>query len=361
MLADQQRSTYLDLELPSDQAKLADPELYLAGYEGTLVILDEIHRTPGIFQVLRGVIDARRRKGIKAGQFLALGSASMDLLRQSAETLAGRISYLELTPFTVTEVANDDVSTADRLWVRGGFPESFLADNDAASLEWRRAFIQTYLERDIPLLGPRIPSETLHRFWQMLAHAQGQLFHAAPLASGLGASGHTVARYLAILADLLLVRRLQPWSGNLKKRLVRSPKVYVRDSGLVHALLGIRDREELLGHPVAGPSWEGWVIENLLSQGAPHATAWFYRSSAGAEIDLLLEFAAGDRHAVEIKRSLNDPRPSKGFHLACDDLQVRGRWVVYPGRERYRLDARTEVVPFTEATRPDFNWTTKPQ
>jgi hypothetical protein len=349
MLADEEgdRALYLDLELPSDRAKLADPELYFANHEDKLVILDEIHRTPGIFQALRGVIDRRRRRGIKAGQFLVLGSASMDLLRQSAETLAGRIAYLELTPFMAPEVVKNDASTADRLWVRGGFPDSFLARSDAASFTWRQAFIQTYLERDIPLLGPRIPAETLHRFWQMLAHGQGQLFHAAPLASGLGVSGHTVARYLDVLVDLLLVRRLPPWSGSFKKRLVRSPKVYVRDSGIVHTLLGIRDQEELFGHPVAGPSWEGFVIENLLSQALPRAAAWFYRSAAGAEIDLLLEFGPSHRHAVEIKRSLGDPRPSKGFHLACDDLKVRGRWVVYPGRERYRLDARTEVVPFT--------------
>ena len=357
-LADEERdhALYLDLELPSYRAKLADPELYFASHEEKLAILDEIHRTPGIFQVLRGVIDRQRRKGIKAGQFLVLGPASMDLLGQSAESLAGRIAYLELTPFTAPEVVKNDTPVADRLWQRGGFPDSFLASSDAASFEWRRAFIQTYLERDIPMLGPRIPAETLHRFWQMLAHGQGQLFHAAPLASGLGVSGHTVARYLDVLADLLLVRRLQPWAENLKKRLVRSPKTYVRDSGLVHTLLGIRDQEELLGHPVAGPSWEGFVIENLLSQAPPRATAWFYRSSGGAEIDLLLELAAGHRHAVEIKRSLSDPRPSKGFHLACDDLKVRGRWVVYPGRERYRLDARTEVVPFSEAARPDFRW-----
>ena len=358
-LADEARdhALYLDLELPSDRAKLADAELYFASHEDKLVILDEIHRTPGIFQVLRGVIDRRRRKGIKVDEFLVLGSASMDLLRQSAETLAGRIAYLELTPFTAPEVVKNHTSFADRLWVRGGFPDSFLASSDAASFEWRRAFIQTYLERDIPMLGPRIPAETLHRFWQMLAHGQGQLFHAAPLASGLGVSGHTVTRYLDVLSDLLLVRRLQPWAGNLRKRLVRSPKAYVRDSGLVHALLGIRDQEELFGHPVAGPSWEGFVIENLLSQAPPSTTACFYRSSAGAEIDLLLELAAGHRHAVEIKRSLSDPRPSKGFHLACDDLKVRGRWVVYPGRERYRLDTRTEVVPFTDAARPDFRWT----
>ena len=358
MLAEEKgdRAQYLDLELPSDRAKLADPELYFAGQGDKLVILDEIHRTPDIFRVLRSVIDRRRRKGIKAGEFLVLGSASMDLLRQSAETLAGRIAYLELTPFTAPEVVKSDTLTAERLWVRGGFPDSFLAASERASSEWRRAFIQTYLERDIPTLGPRIPAETLHRFWQMLAHAQGQLFHAAPLASSLGVSGHTVARYLDVLVDLLLVRRLQPWAGNLKKRLVRSPKVYIRDSGIVHALLGIRDREELLGHPVAGSSWEGLVIENLISLAPPQTAAWFYRSLAGAEIDLLLEFAAGRRQGVEIKRSVSDPRPSKGFHLACDDLKVEGRWVIYPGRERYRLDARTECVPFTEVTQPGFRW-----
>jgi hypothetical protein len=362
-LADQQpgHALYLDLELPSDRAKLADPELYFASNEDKLVILDEIHRTPGIFQVLRGVIDRRRRHGIKSGQFLVLGSASMDLLRQSAETLAGRISYLELTPFLVPELAKDDPAILDRLWVRGGFPPSFLAANDVASLEWRQAFIETYLERDIPQLGPRIPAETLHRFWQMLAHTQGQLFHAAPLASSLGVSGQTVARYLDILVDLLLVRRLPAWTGNLKKRLVRSPKVYVRDSGLVHALLGIGDLDELFGHPVAGLSWEGLVIENLLSQAPPRTTASFYRSAAGAEIDLLLDFAGGHRHAVEIKRSLGDPRPGKGFHIACDDLKVQGRWVIYPGRDRYRLDAQTEAVPFAEATRPDFQWPPTPR
>lgn len=348
------RAVYLDLELPSDRAKVADAELYFASHENELVILDEIHRTPGIFQVLRGIIDRRRRTGIKSGEFLVLGSASMDLLQQSAETLAGRIAFLELTPFSAPEVARSSTSMADRLWLRGGFPESFLAHTEQASFEWRRAFIQTYLERDIPMLGPRIPAETLHRFWQMLAHAQGQLFHAAPLASGLGVSGHTVTRYLDILVDLLLVRRLQPWAGNFKKRLVRSPKVYVRDSGLVHTLLGLRDQEELLGHPVVGPSWESFVIENLLWLAPPQTTAWFYRTSAGAEIDLLLELAGGQRHAVEIKRSTSDPRPSKGFDLACDDLEVRTRWVVYPGQERYRLDRRTEAMPLVELTRPGF-------
>lgn len=356
MLAEERGAdvVYLDLELPSDRTRLAEPELYLGAQEGKLVILDEIHRVPEIFQTLRGLIDRRRRKGMKAGQFLVLGSASMDLLRQSAETLAGRITYLELAPLVGAEILAGKSGGLDRLWLRGGFPDSFLAPTDEASTDWRLAFIQTYLERDIPALGPRILAETLHRFWRMLAHAQGQPFHAAPLASGLGVSGHTVARYLDILVDLLLVRRLQPWAGNVKKRLVRSPKVYVRDSGLVHALLGIRGMDDLLGHPVAGLSWEGLVIENILALAPPATDAWFYRSSNGAEIDLILELGSRRRHAIEIKRSVRDPRPAKGFYLACDELGIERRWVVYPGRERFPLDARTTVLPFHELGESTF-------
>src|SRR5438270_4827502 len=256
---------YLDLELPSDRAKLSDAEFYFATHEEDLLILDEIHRAPGIFQTLRGIIDRRRRKGIRTGQFLLLGSASIDLLQQSAETLAGRIAYMELTPFLESEVVGFSPNASQALWVRGGFPDSFLAETEVQSFEWRAAFIQTYLERDVPSLGPRIPAETLHRFWQMLAHNQGQMLTAAQLAAGLGISGQTFARYLDIMVDLLLVRRLQPWASNVGKRLVRSPKVYVRDSGLLHTLLGIRDQETLLGHPVVGASWEGMLIENILS------------------------------------------------------------------------------------------------
>ncbi len=356
MLAEERKAevVYLDLELSSDRARMAEPELYLGAQEGKLVILDEIHRVPEIFQTLRGLIDRRRRKGMRTGQFLVLGSASMDLLRQSAETLAGRIAYLELSPLVGAEVLAGKFDGLDRLWLRGGFPESFLAPTEEASTEWRLAFIQTYLERDVPALGPRIPAETLHRFWRMLAHAQGQLFHAAPLASGLGVSGHTVARYLDILVDLLLVRRLQPWAGNIKKRLVRSPKVYVRDSGLIHALLGIRGLDDLLGHPVAGPSWEGLVIENILALVPPATDFWFFRSSNGAEIDLILEFGSRRRHAIEVKRSIRDPRPAKGFHVACDDLGIERRWAVYPGRERFLLDSRTTALPFHELTETTF-------
>ncbi len=340
------KATYLDLELPSDSAKLSDPELFLSGYQNRLVVLDEIQRAPGVFQALRGIIDQRRRKGIRAGQFLLLGSASIELLKQSAETLAGRISYLELTPLTAAEVHAGDPATADRLWVRGGFPDSFLAPDDPASLDWRRSFIATYLERDIPMLGPRIPAETLGRFWRMLAHNQGQLLNAARLAASLGVSGQTVARYLDIMVDLLLVRRLRPWAANAGKRLVRSPKVYVRDSGVAHALLGIADREDLLGHPVAGESWEGFVIENLVASAPPGTEAWFYRSSAGAEIDLILQLGARDLWAVEVKRSLS-PTPSRGFHVACDDVKATRRLLVYPGTDPYRLKGDVEVVPLT--------------
>lgn len=337
-------AVYLDLELPSDRAKLLDPELYLSAHQNQLVILDEIQRTPGIFQVLRGLIDDQRRKGKRAGQFLLLGSASIELLKQSAESLAGRIAYLELTPFTAAEVEGTGPGALDRVWLRGGFPDSFLAPTDPISFEWRLAFIQTYLQRDIPVLGPRVPAETLHRFWQMLAHDHGQLFNAARLAAGLGVSGQTVGRYLDILVDVLLVRRLQPWTRNAGKRLVRSPKVYVRDSGIVHALLRIVDREQLLGHPVVGPSWEGFIIENLLAAAPAGTGAWFYRTSAGAEIDLLLELPAKGLWAIEVKRSIGSPQPSKGFQIACEDVKATSRFVIYPGTERFRIDAHTEVV-----------------
>jgi hypothetical protein len=346
-LADElgQQALYLDLELPSGRAKLTDPELYLSQHAERLVILDEIHRLPGIFETLRSLIDQRRRKGKRSCHFLLLGSASIDLLQQSAETLAGRIAYEELTPFSVSEVAEAGVGSTDQLWMRGGFPDSFLAANDQDSFTWRSAFIQTYLERDVPALGPRIPAETLRRYWQMLAHNQGQMLNAAQLASGLGVSGHTVARYLDIMVDLLLVRRLQPWSTNTKKRLVRTPKVYVRDTGLLHALLGIRDQEELLGHPVVGASWEGMLIENILDALPPTARPTFYRTSAGAEIDLVIEFNAKERWAIEVKRSLGSPAPSKGFYIGCEDIRATKQIVLYPGEERYSLDPKTEVMP----------------
>jgi predicted AAA+ superfamily ATPase len=339
-----EHALYLDLELPSDRAKLADAELYFAAHADRLLILDEIHRLPGLFTTLRGTVDRRRRSGKRTRQFLLLGSASIDLMRQSAESLAGRIAYAYLTPFSVREVAGNANADDDGLWVRGGFPDSFLARSDAQSYRWRTAFIRTYLERDVPALGPRIPAETLGRFWQMLAHNQGQMLNAAQLAGSLGISGQTVARYLDIMVELLLVRRLQPWAANTKKRLVRSPKVYVRDSGLVHALLEITDREHLLGHPVAGASWEGMLVENVIGALPENARASFYRTAAGAEIDLVIEFGR-ERWGIEMKRSISDPSPKRGFYVACADIEATRQVVLYPGRDRFSLDEKTEVMP----------------
>ena len=337
-------SLYLDLESPTDRAKLADAGRYLAEHEDKLVILDEVHRAPEIFQILRGLIDQGRRRGKVGGRFLLLGSASVELLKQSGESLAGRISYLELTPFDATEV---DGERMDRLWIRGGFPASFLAANDRISLDWREDFIRTYLERDVPQFGSRIPAETLRRFWTMLAHHQAGMHNAATLAQGLGVDGKTVARYLDLLVDLLLVRRLSPWHRNVGKRLVKSPKVFVRDSGLVHALLGLGNKEQLLGHPVVGPSWESFVLETLLVLAPRGTEANFYRTAAGAEIDLVLTLPGGKLWAVEIKRS-SATKLERGFHLACADLKPARRFVVYPGDDRFPLDAETEVLGLAE-------------
>jgi len=343
-IAEDRPSIYLDLESDADRAKLAEPELYLADHEDKLVILDEVHRRPGLFQNLRGLIDRGRRRGRRTGRFLLLGSASLDLLQQSGETLAGRISYVELDPVDALEI---DSGNLDALWLRGGFPDSLLAADDGASLRWRQDFIRSYLERDIPQLGPRIPAETLRRFWTMLAHHQGGLLNAAQFAQGLGVDGKTVARYLDLLVDLLLVRRLPSWHRNIGKRLVKAPKVYVRDSGIVHALLGLRDKETLLGHPVVGSSWEGFVIETLLAAAPLETGASFYRTAAGAEIDLVLGLPGSRLWAVEIKRSLA-PKLERGFHHACADLQPERSFVVYAGAERFPVGESTEAISLTD-------------
>ena len=302
---------------------------------------------PDLFEVLRGQIDLRRRAGHRAGQFLLLGSASRDLLRQSSESLAGRVVYHELPGFDLLEVGPERL---DELWIRGGFPESCLAGNDGVSLSWRESFIRTYLERDIPQLGPRIPAETLRRFWTMLAHAQGGLFNAASLARGMDVSTSTIARYLDLLVDLMLVRRLAPYHVNVGKRLVKSPKVYVRDSGIVHALLGMRDRDELLAHPVVGASWEGFAIENLAAAAPDGTAAHFYRSSGGAEVDLVLVLPGGERWAIEIKRTLQ-PKMSRGFISACGDIEPAERFFVFAGAEAFPLDPSTRAVPLAELMR----------
>lgn len=332
---------YLDLESEQDRAKLAQPELYLADHQDRLVIFDEVHRVPGLFPVLRGLIDKGRRAGRRAGRYLLLGSASLDLLKQSGETLAGRIAYLELSPFNVLETGE---LPSENLWVAGGFPESLLAPDPRQSLRWRQDFIRTYLERDIPQFGPRIAAETLRRFWVMLAHNQGGLLNTAQFARNLGVDVKTVSGYLDLLVDLMLVRRLPPWHANIGKRIVKSPKVYVRDSGLVHALLAIPDKESLLAHPVVGQSWECFVIENLLAVGMGQAQGFFYRTGGGAEIDLLLLWPDGSLWAVEVKRSLS-PKLERGFYSACADLTPAKKFVVYPGVERYRLAPDIEAIP----------------
>ena len=335
-------SIYLDLEAERDRARLADPGDFLGRHADELVILDEIHRMPALFEELRGIIDEGRRGGKRTGRFLMLGSAAIDLLRQSSESLAGRIEYVELAPLTAIECADD--AGVMPLWLRGGFPDSLLATSDLDSLAIRLSFIRTYLERDVPMFGPRIPAETLERFWKMLAHVQGSLLNASRLASSMAISAPTVTSYLGLLVDLLLVRRLPPYHVNVGKRLVKSPKTYIRDSGLTHALLGIETLDDLLGHPVAGPSWEGFVIESLLAVAPMGARASFYRTSAGAEIDLILEMGA--RHgtwAIEIKRT-RAPRIEKGFRIALDDIKPNRAFVVYGGEDRFPMGNGVEAI-----------------
>jgi uncharacterized protein len=339
-IGQQRASVYLDLEDEDERAKLSYPTRYLADHERELVILDEVHRVPELFQRLRGIIDRGRQHGKANGRLLLLGSAAMDLLKQTGESLAGRISYLELGPFDALEVAPAAIET---LWVRGGFPRSFLAESGDLSMEWRRDFIRTYLERDVPQFGSRIAAETLRRFWTMLAHNQAQVLNAANLARGLGVDGKTVAGYLDLLVDLLLVRRLPAWHRNVGKRLVKSPKVYVRDSGIAHALLGIRDKETLLGHPVVGQTWESFIIETLITAAPDGTEAHYYRTSNGTEVDLVLALPGGKLWAIEVKRS-SAPGIDRGFHAACADLNPQKRFVVYPGTERFALDDTTDAI-----------------
>ena len=337
---------YLDLEDRDDRNRLAEPALFLDNAEDRLVILDEIHRMPEIFQTLRGIIDRGRRKGKGRGRFLILGSASIDMLRQSGETLAGRIAYIDLTPFSVLEVEDARVSR-ECLWLRGGFPDSYLAHSDQDSIAWRRDFIRTYLERDVAAFGPRVPATTLERLWTMLAHNQGTTLNASVLARSLEVSAQSVTRYVDLLSDLLLLRRLPPFQTNIGKRLVKAPKVYVRDSGLVHALLGIASLEQLAGHPVVGMSWEGYVIETLLSVLLPQARSYFYRTSAGAEIDLVIEHNDGARWAIEVKRSLS-AKIRRGFHLACADVEPTRSIVIHAGEDRYPVSENVEGIGVRE-------------
>lgn len=337
-------TAYLDLELDSDLAKLTDAEAYLRRFEHKLLIIDEVQRQPDLFRLLRGLVDARKRSGEKTAQFLLLGSASRDLIQNSSETLAGRIRFLELNPFSVLELAQEDKRfDMETHWMRGGFPDSYLAPSDNESWAWRSDFISSYIERDIPLMGPHISATTMRRLWSMLAHNNSQQVNYSKLGESLGVSYKTIKSYIDILTDFYMLRQLPPWSGNTKKRLVKAPKLYFRDSGLAHRFLMIPDFESLLGHPAIGASWEAYVIENILNQVSDKWQYSFYRTSAQAEVDLILEGPGQQVWAIEVKRSLS-PALSKGFYYACDDISATHKFVIYPGEDNFPLSKGVEVM-----------------
>jgi len=342
-------AVYLDMERPADRRRLDDADAYLRAQNRKLVVIDEIQRAPGLFEVLRGIIDDWRAVGERFGHFLLLGSAALDLMHQSSESLAGRVAYLEMGPVNVLEASAAQLGS-ETLWLRGGFPESLLAQSDVASASWRQDFIRSYLERDLPMFAPRMPAQALGRLWTMLAHSQGGLLNQARLAASLGVSAPTVMRYTDLMVDLQLVRRLMPWAGNVGKRLVKAPKVYVRDSGIQHALLDLTTRDDVLGHPTAGPSYEGFVIENLMACAAPRFKPYFYRTQDGAEIDLLLESGGKPGMAIEVKRS-SAPTLDRGFGTACDDLKISQRFVVYPGEDTYPLRHGAQAISLTAMAR----------
>ncbi|MCH7402346.1 ATP-binding protein [Belliella kenyensis] len=332
---------YLDLESPSDRTKLVEPEQYFDLHLGKLIILDQIQQVPELYPILRGVIDKRRKAGYRHGQFLILGSASLELIKQSSESLAGRIAYEELFGFNLTEVSGEE-NALEKLWLRGGFPDSFLARSNPASLRWRNNFISTYLERDIPQIAQFIPANRLRRLWTMLAHQQGCQINMSQLGASMDLSSPTIKSYIELLEDLLLIRSIRPWHRNVGKRLVKSPKIYIRDSGLVHALLHIGDMDDLLSHPILGMSWEGFIIENILSELPKGAEYWYYRTFSGAEIDLVITYKT-KVIAIEIKKTLS-PKISKGFSISCEDIMATDKYFVYGGSETYPIGGETLAV-----------------
>ena len=339
----ERNSIYLDLESPEDLLKLRDPVSFLSGNSEKLVVLDEIQRVPDLFMVLRGLIDENRLTGRKAEQFLLLGSATMDLLRQSSESLAGRICYVHMSGLNIFEVPNDNPDDVRKLWLRGGFPNSYLASSDTESMEWLEMLIRTYLERDVPQMGFRVPASRLRRLWTMLAHLHGEQLNYSKLGNNLEIDGKTVTHYLDILIDLLLVRRLNPWYGNVKKRLVKSPRFYIRDNGILHRLLGIEDYDALLSNPVLGKSWEGFVIENIISILPDSVESYYYRASGGSEIDLILRISSRELWAIEIKHGVA-PKIRPGFHRASEDVRATRKFVVYSGYDEFPIEKNTTVI-----------------
>jgi len=335
------RAVYLDLEHPGDLAKLDDPLAFFGLHTGDLVCLDEIQRAPEIFSILRSIIDNRATNG----QFLILGSAGPDLIRQSSESLAGRITHLDLTPFLLPEIEDKSNNGFRSLWLKGGFPRSYLANDPGISFQWRQDFIRTFLERDIGMLGFRMPPARLGRLWKMCAHVHGSLLNVSKLADSLGVSSHTVRSYIDLLEQTFMLRVLLPDSPNLKKRLVKSPKIYIRDSGILHALLDIRTHDDLLSHPVVGASFEGFAIENILAFAKNYEPS-FYRTSAGAEIDLVLR--KGRRILAFELKSATVPRVSKGFWNALSDISPDEVHVVAPVKEAYPMKGGVMVSPLEE-------------
>jgi uncharacterized protein len=338
MFLEPDSENYFDLERPTSLRRLEDPETSLGELRG-LVVIDEVQRRPELFQILRVLIDRPR----SSARFLLLGSAAPALLRQSSESLAGRIELIETAGFSVEEVGQNHIP---RLWLRGGFPRSFVATSEARGFSWRDELVRTFLEQDLPQLGIRIPSPRLHRFWTMLAHYHGQIWNAAEPATSLGLSQPTVRSYLDLMTSAYMIRQLQPWHENLSKRQVKAPKIYVRDSGLLHLLLGLRTRRDLLSHPKLGASWEGFVIEQLLQAVEPDQ-AYFWATHQGAELDLLM-LRGSRRVGVEIKRS-DAPSLTPSMRIALDDLRLDKLWIIYPGRQRYKLNTRVTAIPFDEA------------
>ena len=335
-------SLYLDLEALEDQLKLSDPTSFLSTYSDKLVILDKIQRAPDLFMILRGLIDQNREQGRKTGQFLLLGSASMNLLRQSSESLAGRISYIEMSGLNVLEVGKEK-KDLQKLWIRGGFPDSYLATDDDAAMDWLEDLIRTYLERDVPQMSFRVPANRLRRLWTMLAHLQGETVNYSKLGSNLEIDGKTVSNYIDILTDLLLLRRVEPWYANVKKRLVKSPRYYIRDSGIQHRLLGIENYDALLSNPVLGKSWEGFAVENIHSVLPRRAETYFYRTSAGAEIDLVIKMPTSEVWAVEIKYGVA-PKLGKHYSQTCDDVGATKKYVLYGGDEEFPVGDDVIVI-----------------
>jgi len=337
--------TFFDLENPRDLRRLEEPLLALENQEG-LIVLDEIQRTPDLFPVLRVLADRPNKKT----KFLILGSASRDLMRQSSESLAGRISYLEIGGFTL-----DLVGTAkkEKLWIRGAFPRSFLASSEAASYQWRQDFIATFLERDIPQLGFNIPSKSLGRFWKMLAHYQGQIFNASEIGKSLAVSDHTAKRYLDLLSGTFMVRQLRPWNYNTKKRIIKTPKIYFRDTGILHALFDLPEKKDVLSHPKLGASWEGFALEETIQAiRLKENEIFFWGVHASAEIDLVFQ-KNGRLYGIEFKYA-QAPGFTSSMRMASEELALKHLWVIYPGSEAYALNKNVTVIPLTELNEIKF-------